>query len=130
MDAEQAAELVLAWTSDIQNSIIPPVTFVSGRQGEEDGLQFVINTRKMGVNKQNSSANTRSHYEREAITQIKYTPEGTGAELQSLKLEGKYKLKRLVNIIMHVIICLNADTEDERWLMWTEETWGAGGELV
>lgn len=35
-------------------------------------------------------------------------------EQESKKKEGNYKLKRLVNIIIHVIICLNADTEEER----------------
>lgn len=128
MGAEQGAELVLTWTSDIQNSIIPPrdlCLWQTGGRGRSPVCQK--KTREMGVNKQNSWENTRSHYEREAITQIKYTPEGNGAEAQRLKMEGKYKLKRPVNIIMHVIICLNADTEDERWLMWTEEMRGARG---
>lgn len=101
-DPHEWAKLVSAKTSAIQNSIIPSVTFFSW-QPEGTGWSLVCQKRAKWELIGSSSANTRGHYELEAITQIKYTAGGNGAGIWRRKKEGqegKYKSKRLVNIIM------------------------------
>lgn len=102
-DPHEWANLVPAKTSANQNSITPSVTFLS-RQPEGRGWFLVCQKRAKWELIGNSSANTGGHYEREAITQIKYTAGGKWSWNSEAKKEegkeGKYKLKRLVNIIM------------------------------
>lgn len=94
-DPHEWAKLTSAKTSAIQNSIIPSVTFFFW-QPEGSGWSLVCQKRVKWELMGSSWANTGGHYEWEAITQIKYTARGKW----SWNLEGKYKLKRLVNIIM------------------------------
>lgn len=99
-DPHEWAKLVQAKTSAIQNSIIPSVTFFSW-QPEGSGWSLVCQKRAKWELIGSSSANIGSHYEWEAITQIKYTAGGNGAGiLRQRERRGKHKLKRLVNIIM------------------------------